>query len=184
MQKRIEGQSYVLGDKFDAKQIIPPQYLTFNSSIPAEFNMFEKFALCGVPDDGAGLPRLTFRSTPRLNSSRLTRLSSAAGTSAAVPAVNTLPSLAPVWESLRSWQNSTLESSNGSRSTAVTSSHSNATPGSPSKSEPVRIFSSISSEPSSRTRPLAIPGSSCYCVKSPPSSKPEVTSFTPKKSPC
>jgi 3-isopropylmalate/(R)-2-methylmalate dehydratase small subunit len=57
MQTRIEGAAYVLGDNIDTDQIIPAQYLTYNPSIPAEFKMFGKFALCGVPDDQAGLPK-------------------------------------------------------------------------------------------------------------------------------
>jgi 3-isopropylmalate/(R)-2-methylmalate dehydratase small subunit len=57
MQTRIEGLAYVLGDNIDTDQIIPAQYLTYNPSIPAEYKMFGKYALCGVPDDGAGLPK-------------------------------------------------------------------------------------------------------------------------------
>ncbi|HVL11604.1 MAG TPA: 3-isopropylmalate dehydratase [Gemmata sp.] len=57
MQSRIEGSAYVLGDNIDTDQIIPAQYLTYNPAIPAEFKMFGKFALCGVPDDQAGLPK-------------------------------------------------------------------------------------------------------------------------------
>ncbi len=57
MQTRIEGAAYVLGDNIDTDQIIPAQYLTYNPSIPAEYKMFGKFALCGVPDDQAGLPK-------------------------------------------------------------------------------------------------------------------------------
>ena len=41
----------------DTDQIIPAQYLTYNPSIPAEYKMFGKFALAGVPDDAAGLPK-------------------------------------------------------------------------------------------------------------------------------
>ncbi len=57
MQTRIEGKAYVLGDNIDTDQIIPAHYLTYNPSIPAEYKMFGKFALSGVPDDGAGLPK-------------------------------------------------------------------------------------------------------------------------------
>lgn len=57
MQSRIEGAAYVLGDNIDTDQIIPAQYLTYNPAIPAEYRMFGKFALCGVPDDQAGLPK-------------------------------------------------------------------------------------------------------------------------------
>src|SRR5436189_1060641 len=57
MQTRIEGAAYVLGDNVDTDQIIPAQYLTYNPAIPAEYRMFGKFALVGVPDDQAGLPK-------------------------------------------------------------------------------------------------------------------------------
>ena len=57
MQYRFEGRAYVLGDNVDTDQIIPAQYLTYNPSIPAEFKMFGKYALSGVPDDAAGLPK-------------------------------------------------------------------------------------------------------------------------------
>ena len=57
MQTRIEGVAYVLGDNIDTDQIIPAQYLTYNPSIPAEYKMFGKYALAGVPDAGGGLPK-------------------------------------------------------------------------------------------------------------------------------
>jgi 3-isopropylmalate/(R)-2-methylmalate dehydratase small subunit len=57
MQNRIEGKAYVLGDNIDTDQIIPAQYLTYNPSIPEEYKMFGKYALSGVPDDAAGLPK-------------------------------------------------------------------------------------------------------------------------------
>lgn len=57
MRERIEGRAYVLGDNVDTDQIIPAQYLTYNPSIPAEYKMFGKYALSGVPDDAAGLPK-------------------------------------------------------------------------------------------------------------------------------
>ncbi len=57
LQTLIEGPVYVLGDNVDTDQIIPAQYLTYNPSIPAEYRMFGKFALCGVPNEGAGLPK-------------------------------------------------------------------------------------------------------------------------------
>ena len=57
MQTVIEGRAYVLGDNVDTDQIIPAEYLTYNPSIPAEYKMFGKFALSGVPADTAGLPK-------------------------------------------------------------------------------------------------------------------------------
>ncbi len=57
MQTRIEGVAYVLGDNIDTDQIIPAQYLTYNPSIPAEYKMFGKYALVGVPNGAAGLPK-------------------------------------------------------------------------------------------------------------------------------
>ena len=57
MKSIITGKAYVLADNVDTDQIIPAQYLTYNPSIPEEFKMFGKYALSGVPDDGAGLPK-------------------------------------------------------------------------------------------------------------------------------
>lgn len=57
MNAKIEGRAYVLGDNVDTDQIIPAQYLTYNPSIPEEYRMFGKYALVGVPNDQAGLPK-------------------------------------------------------------------------------------------------------------------------------
>jgi 3-isopropylmalate/(R)-2-methylmalate dehydratase small subunit len=57
MQSIIEGRAYVLGDNIDTDQIIPAQYLTYNPSIPAEYRMFGKYALSGVPAANGGLPK-------------------------------------------------------------------------------------------------------------------------------
>jgi 3-isopropylmalate/(R)-2-methylmalate dehydratase small subunit len=57
MNSIIQGKAYVLGDNVDTDQIIPAQYLTFNPAIPAEYRMFGKYALCGVPDAQGGLPK-------------------------------------------------------------------------------------------------------------------------------
>jgi 3-isopropylmalate/(R)-2-methylmalate dehydratase small subunit len=57
MEKIITGKAFVLGDNVDTDQIIPAQYLTYNPSIPAEYRMFGKFALVGVPADQMGLPK-------------------------------------------------------------------------------------------------------------------------------
>jgi 3-isopropylmalate/(R)-2-methylmalate dehydratase small subunit len=57
MKQRIQGKAFVLGDNIDTDQIIPAEYLTYNPSIPAEYKMFGKFALAGVPPAQAGLPK-------------------------------------------------------------------------------------------------------------------------------
>lgn len=57
MKTIIHGPAFVLGDNVDTDQIIPAEYLTYNPSIPEEYRMFGKFALSGVPKDGAGLPK-------------------------------------------------------------------------------------------------------------------------------
>lgn len=57
MKRIIEGKAYVLGDNIDTDQIIPAQYLTYNPAIPAEYKMFGKFALSGVPEAQGGLPK-------------------------------------------------------------------------------------------------------------------------------
>ncbi len=57
MDKTITGKAFVLGDNVDTDQIIPAQYLTYNPSIAAEYKMFGKFALVGVPVAQMGLPK-------------------------------------------------------------------------------------------------------------------------------
>jgi 3-isopropylmalate/(R)-2-methylmalate dehydratase small subunit len=57
MQTIVTGPAYVLGDNIDTDQIIPAEYLTYDPSIPEEYRMFGKFALCGVPPGQAGLPK-------------------------------------------------------------------------------------------------------------------------------
>lgn len=57
MEKTITGKAYVLGDNVDTDQIIPAHYLMYNPSIPEERRQFGRYALCGVPDAQAGLPR-------------------------------------------------------------------------------------------------------------------------------
>lgn len=57
MEKIIKGKAFVLGDNIDTDQIIPAQYLTYNPAIPEEYRMFGKYALAGVPNAQAGLPK-------------------------------------------------------------------------------------------------------------------------------
>ncbi len=57
MKTLIEGPVYVLGDNIDTDQIIPAEYLTYNPALAAEYKMFGKFALSGVPTAQGGLPK-------------------------------------------------------------------------------------------------------------------------------
>jgi 3-isopropylmalate/(R)-2-methylmalate dehydratase small subunit len=57
MNQTIRGRAYVLGDNIDTDQIIPAQYLVYNPAIPDERKRFGRFALSGVPDAQAGLPK-------------------------------------------------------------------------------------------------------------------------------
>ncbi len=54
---RIEGVAYVLGDNIDTDQIIPAQYLSLNPALPDERKQFGRYALIGLPEASAGLPR-------------------------------------------------------------------------------------------------------------------------------
>ena len=56
MESVIKGKAYVLGDNIDTDQIIPAKYLMYNPAIPEERRMFGRYALDGVPTEGAGLP--------------------------------------------------------------------------------------------------------------------------------
>src|SRR5260370_35959828 len=57
MQKTITGKAYVLGNNVDTDQIIPAEYLTFNTAMSEEYRMFGKYALSSVPPAHAGLPK-------------------------------------------------------------------------------------------------------------------------------
>jgi 3-isopropylmalate/(R)-2-methylmalate dehydratase small subunit len=59
MEEIIRGKAYVVGDNVDTDQIIPAQYLSLNPAIPEERRQFGRYALCGVPEGQAGLPRGT-----------------------------------------------------------------------------------------------------------------------------
>jgi 3-isopropylmalate/(R)-2-methylmalate dehydratase small subunit len=56
MKKMIEGSAYVLGNDIDTDQIIPAEHLVYSLTEPAERKNYGKFALSGVPAEGAGLP--------------------------------------------------------------------------------------------------------------------------------
>ena len=64
MQDVIRGKAYVLGDNIDTDQIIPAEYLKFNPAIPDERKFFGMFAMAGVPDAQAGLPKGNTRFVP------------------------------------------------------------------------------------------------------------------------
>lgn len=57
MKDNIKGKAYVLGNNIDTDQIIPAEYLVFNPSIANERKQFGKYALIGVPEGQAGLPK-------------------------------------------------------------------------------------------------------------------------------
>ena len=57
MKKIIEGSAYVLGDNIDTDQIIPADKLMYSLSDPEERKFYGQFALSGVPDLQAGLPK-------------------------------------------------------------------------------------------------------------------------------
>jgi len=57
MERVIKGKAYVLGNDVDTDQIIPAEYLTLNPAIPEEREQFGKYALIGVPEEQAGLPK-------------------------------------------------------------------------------------------------------------------------------
>jgi 3-isopropylmalate/(R)-2-methylmalate dehydratase small subunit len=56
MKKIIEGKAFVLGNDVDTDQIIPAEHLVYSLTDPEEKKNYGKFALSGVPQDGAGLP--------------------------------------------------------------------------------------------------------------------------------
>lgn len=56
MKRKITGRAYVLGNNIDTDQIIPAQHLVYSLSDPEERKNYGKFALSGVPGEGAGLP--------------------------------------------------------------------------------------------------------------------------------
>ena len=53
----IRGKAYVLGDNVDTDQIIPARYLVYSLSDPEERKQYGRYALSGVPESQAGLPR-------------------------------------------------------------------------------------------------------------------------------
>src|SRR5207244_9847398 len=57
MQDIIKGKAYVLGDNIDTDQIIPAKHLVYSLSDPEESKKYGSYALSGLPDDVAGLPK-------------------------------------------------------------------------------------------------------------------------------
>ena len=57
MEEIIRGKAYVLGENIDTDQIIPAKHLVYSLSDPEEKKLYGKYALSGVPDAKAGLPR-------------------------------------------------------------------------------------------------------------------------------
>jgi 3-isopropylmalate/(R)-2-methylmalate dehydratase small subunit len=53
----IKGKVYVLGDNIDTDQIIPAQYLNLVPTIPDEYEKLGSYALCGVLDAPAFVPK-------------------------------------------------------------------------------------------------------------------------------
>lgn len=64
MESVITGKAYVLGDNADTDQIIPAQYLSYNPADPQERKYFGMYALSGVPEAQAGLPKGYVRFVP------------------------------------------------------------------------------------------------------------------------
>ena len=57
MQDIITGKAYVLGDNIDTDQIIPAKHLVYSLSDPEESKKYGAYALSGLPDAVAGLPK-------------------------------------------------------------------------------------------------------------------------------
>jgi len=64
METVVRGKAYVLGDNVDTDQIIPAIYLSFNPSMPDERKFFGMYAMSGVPEAQAGLPKGNVRFVP------------------------------------------------------------------------------------------------------------------------
>jgi 3-isopropylmalate/(R)-2-methylmalate dehydratase small subunit len=64
MQSVITGKAYVLGDNVDTDQIIPAQFLSYNPADPQERKYFGMYAMSGVPEAQAGLPKGYVRFVP------------------------------------------------------------------------------------------------------------------------
>jgi 3-isopropylmalate/(R)-2-methylmalate dehydratase small subunit len=56
MKETIRGLAYVVGDAIDTDQIIPAEHLVYSLTKPEEKRLYGRYALCGVPPLGQGLP--------------------------------------------------------------------------------------------------------------------------------
>jgi len=56
-KEMISGRVYVLGDDIDTDQIIPANYLVYDLDDPNERKQYGRYALSGVPQEEAGLPK-------------------------------------------------------------------------------------------------------------------------------
>jgi len=57
VQDIIKGTAYVLGHNIDTDQIIPAKHLVYSLSDPEESKKYGAYALSGLPDAVAGLPK-------------------------------------------------------------------------------------------------------------------------------
>ncbi|MBI5198039.1 MAG: 3-isopropylmalate dehydratase [Nitrospirae bacterium] len=57
MKEKVAGKVYVLGNDVDTDQIIPAQHLVYSLSDAEERKRYGTYALSGVPESQAGLPR-------------------------------------------------------------------------------------------------------------------------------
>ena len=64
MQDVISGKAYVLGNNIDTDQIIPAKHLVYSLSDPEESKKYGTFALSGLPDAAAGLPKGNIKFVP------------------------------------------------------------------------------------------------------------------------
>lgn len=61
MKNIIVGKAFVLGNNIDTDQIIPAEYLVYDTTNPEELKFYGKYALSGVPLKESGLPKGNIR---------------------------------------------------------------------------------------------------------------------------
>ena len=57
MNDIIKGKAYVVGNDIDTDQIIPAAHLVYSLTEPEERRLYGRYAMSGVPAEGAGLPK-------------------------------------------------------------------------------------------------------------------------------